>query len=195
MADTYWGLEVRDWFMCAAVVLGPILAVQVQKIVERIGEKSERRVKIFKTLMTTRAERVSLNHVQALNMIDIEFYGRMFIGHFRWQSESEKAVMGQWKQYRAHLNDRDYQKNDPDGWYRKTDDLFMNLLFDMSKALGYDFDKVQLKSDAYRPIAHENLEKAQLKVLNGWADLLDNKQSLQIELTNLPPNTEATDTN
>ena len=80
MVDTYLGLEVKDWVTSAAVVIGPILAVQAQKMVERIKDKRERQLKIFKALMTTRAERVSREHVQALNMIYIEFYGRKIFG-------------------------------------------------------------------------------------------------------------------
>lgn len=52
MVDTFWGLEAKDWVAVAAIVIGPILAVQAQKIVERIKDKRERRLKIFKALMS-----------------------------------------------------------------------------------------------------------------------------------------------
>jgi hypothetical protein len=103
--EAYWGLEIKDWITVAAVVAGPILAVQAQRIVESINKKHERRLKIFKSLMSTRAERVSREHVQALNLIDIEFYGRVKF-RTRWQTRSEKAVTNAWKNYNAHLNDK-----------------------------------------------------------------------------------------
>jgi hypothetical protein len=59
----------------------------------------------------------------------------------------------------------------------------------MSQALGYDFDEVQLKRDSYKPEAHVNLENAQLAVLNGWAKVLNNEKSLQMEITKIPPKT------
>ena len=56
-----------------AVILGPILAVQAQKAIERWRERRNRKLWVFKTLMATRGSRLSPNHVQALNMIDLEF--------------------------------------------------------------------------------------------------------------------------
>ncbi len=183
MVDTYWGLEVKDWVTCAAVVIGPIFAIQVQKVIEKIKEKQGRRLQIFKALMSTRAERLSREHVQALNMIYIEFYGSKFFG-FKWQSNDEVIVTDAWKIYNAHLNDKTYVSNE--AWSKRGDELFTELLFNMSKSLGYDFDKVQLKSDAYKPMAHVDLENAQLAVLNGWAKILNNEKPLQMEITNLP---------
>lgn len=183
MVDTYLGLEVKDWVTCAAVVIGPILAIQVQKVIERIKDKQERRLRVFKTLMATRAERVSREHVQALNMIYIEFYGSKFFS-FKWQKDDEKIVTDAWKIYNAHLNDKTYESIE--AWFKRGDELFTELLFNMSKSLGYDFDKVQLKSDAYKPLAHVDLENAQLAVLNGWAKILNNEKPLQMEITNLP---------
>ena len=184
MADTFWGLEVKDWVTSAAVVIGPILAVQAQKMLERIRDKTERRLRIFKTLMTTRAERVSHEHVQALNMISIEFYGRM-IFRIKLQNKNEKSVTDAWKKYNAHLNAlKTYESLD--AWSKHRDELFTELLYKMSQSLGYDFDEVELKSDAYKPIAHVDLENAQLAVLNGWAKILNNEKSLPMEITNFP---------
>lgn len=185
MADTFLGLEVKDWVMSAAVVIGPILAVQAQKMVEKIRDKRERRLRIFKALMTTRAERVSREHVQALNMIYIEFYGRKIFG-IKLQNQNEKAVTDAWKKYNAHLNEiKSYESLD--AWVKHGDELFTELLYKMSQALGYDFDEVQLKSDAYKPVAHVDLENAQLAVLNGWVKILNNEKSLPMEITKVPP--------
>ena len=183
MVDTYLGLEVKDWVTCVAVLVGPIIAIQVQKVVEKLKDKQERRQRIFKTLMATRAERVSREHVQALNMIYIEFYGSKFF-RLKWQSENEKSVTDAWKIYNAHLNDETYKSID--AWFKKGDELFTELLYNMSQSMGYDFDKVQLQSDTYKPTAHVDLENAQLAVLNGWAKILNNEQALKMEVTNFP---------
>ena len=188
MVDTFLGLEIKDWVTVAAIVIGPILAVQAQKMVERIKDKWERKLNIFKSLMSTRAERVSREHVQALNMIDIEFYGNKRFGTRR-QSQKEKAVTNAWKNYNDHLNDlKSYDSQD--AWIKHGGELFIKLLYEMSQALGYDFDEVQLKRDAYKPEAHVNLENAQLAVLNGWAKILNGEKSLPMEIktpTNAQP--------
>ena len=188
--ETYWGIEIKDWVMVTSVLLGPILAVQAQKIVEAMKEKRARRLAIFKSLMSTRAERVSREHVQALNLIDIEFYGPMYFG-VRYQTKSEKAVTNSWKNYNSHLNDKTFESFE--AWTRHGDDLFTKLLYEMSRALGYDFDEVQLKRDAYKPEAHVNLENAQLTVLDGLAKIVNNTSTLPIRIvenpsTESPPN-------
>ena len=177
--ELYYGLEIKDWVMVVAVLIGPILAVQAQKFVEKIRDKRDRRLQIFKSLMSTRAERVSREHVQSLNLIDIEFYGRLIFG-IRLQTQKEKAVTNAWKNYNEHLNYKTYPTIDD--WYRDGDGLFTKMLYEMSQALGYDFDEVQLKRDAYKPEAHVNLENAQLAVLDGLAKALNNQNSLSVNV-------------
>ena len=160
----------KDWVTVAAIIVGPILAIQIQKLLDKISEKKKRRVAIFKTLMSTRAARLNKEHVEALNMIDIEFYGHMYFG-LKYQTKKEKAVTNSWKNYNDHLNNQaSYDKIE--SWLNAGFELFTKLLYQMSKALGYDFDDVQLKRDCYRPAAHTNIENAQLEVLNGMADLM-----------------------
>ncbi len=54
-----FGMELKDWIMTAAVIAGPILAVQSQKIIESFLSKKQRRLNLFHTLMSTRATRLS----------------------------------------------------------------------------------------------------------------------------------------
>src|SRR5690606_5203216 len=56
-----------------AIVLGPILAVQIQKWLERQKENKQRKVEIFIALMDTRCNVLSHHHVEALDRIDLEF--------------------------------------------------------------------------------------------------------------------------
>ncbi|MGZ7172458.1 DUF6680 family protein [Burkholderia gladioli] len=63
-----------------ATLLGPVLAVQAQKWVERAREATNRKQSVFTTLMATRQSRVSIDHVRALNSIDLAFYGRRVLG-------------------------------------------------------------------------------------------------------------------
>jgi len=67
-------MTISDWLVIIAVIVGPILAVQIQKFIENRNTIKERKMHIFKTLMATRATTVSPLHVEALNMIDIEFH-------------------------------------------------------------------------------------------------------------------------
>jgi hypothetical protein len=173
----------KDLITILAVVAGPILAVQAQKYVEAFRERKQRRLTIFKTLMSTRAERLHREHVRSLNMIDIEFYGRR-VFCIRFQMPREKAVTNAWKNYNDHLNNKTTYASE-ELWVKDADTLFTKLLYSMSINLGYDYDEVQLKRDCYRPEAHANIEKAQLDVLSGLADVLRGKRSFPMVVTDI----------
>lgn len=148
-----------------AIVLGPILAVQAQRIVDRLRAQRDRRMVIFKTLMATRATALIAEHVQALNSIDIEFPERG-----RW-----KPVSRAWKVYFAHLEIQTEPNTDEDRrWQEKRVELLGALLLAMGQSLGYDFDEVKIKRGIYRPRGHVQLEQDQelarrllLAIMNG----------------------------
>ncbi|MDM3279687.1 hypothetical protein OGW16_09850 [Citrobacter sp. Ce104] len=54
--------------------------------------------------------------------------------------------------------------------------------------MNYDFDKVQLQRDCYRPIAHGDLETTQANILKGLEDIFSGKNSLPMTITNIPFN-------
>jgi hypothetical protein len=176
-------MEQKEWLMIFAVIAGPILAVQAQKMMEAIREKRQRRLNLFFTLMSTRATRLAPEHVIALNMIDIEFYGRIILGT-KYQTKHEKRVTNAWKNYNDQLNtssDVNY-----DAWFEKSTDLLTSMLYAMSQALGYDFDEVQLKRDYYRPMGHGQIEEQQEKIRRGIVNVLDGKLAIPMTVTNLP---------
>lgn len=178
--------------MTAAVILGPIFAVQAQKFLEQFREKKKRRLEIFRTLMSTRAEILHRNHVQALNMIDIEFYGWMIpIIKTRYQSPQEQAVTHAWKIYNSHLNKFGEYK-DESHWITKRQELLTELLYTMASALNYDFDKVQLLRDCYRPEAYNNLENLQAGILFSLAEVLKGERSIPMRIVEFPPASETT---
>lgn len=183
-----FGMEYKDIVMTAAVIIGPILAVEIQKILEQFREKKQNRLYIFRTLMSTRSQRLHRDHVQALNMIDIEFYGRKIpLIKTRYQTSREQAVTHAWKSYNNHLN-KAKEYPDINIWISKSDDLFTELLYTIAQAMNYDFDKVQLQRDCYRPIAHGDLETTQANILKGLEDIFSGKNSIPMTITNIPFN-------
>jgi hypothetical protein len=87
-------IRIAEWLLITATVAGPILAVQAQKLVERLTEARNRKLWIFYTLMATRAARAAPEHVQALNAIDLAF---------RSDKPKEKAIREAWGLYLDHL--------------------------------------------------------------------------------------------
>jgi hypothetical protein len=64
-------VPLKDWLAIIAI----ISALWIQSKLDERKETRKRRLDIFKTLMATRASVLSQDHIKALNMIDIEFYG------------------------------------------------------------------------------------------------------------------------
>lgn len=145
-----------------AIIAGPILAVQIQKLIERLTKRKQAKEAIFKVLMSTRGARLSPDHVRALNMIDLEFYGR---------KKKNKRVVHAWRFYLDQLATCPKDTQAPDykvkleTWSDKSIDVFNNMLFEMANSLGYDFDKVLLKRGAYFPTGYGETE-AQLSIIN-----------------------------
>lgn len=177
------------WVIVFATLLGPVLAVQAQKAIERARERRSRKSWVFHQLMATRAARVSPEHVQALNMIDLAFYGRRVLGTHR-RSKSEQAVIDGWREYHDHLN----TKAEGEGlriWNVRGDELFINLLFAMAEDVGYRFDRVQLKKGAYSPIAHSELEEQQRALRTLAIGMLSGERPIKMDVTGFPVNEEA----
>ena len=182
-------MTISDWMMVLAVLLAPLVAVQVQKYIEVISERRLRKLSVFNTLMATRAARISPAHVQALNMIDLEFYGRKIFG-IRYQKRSEKAVVEAWKAYLDHLNTQ-YAADELNNWMRTGDDFLTELLYTMAQSLGYHFDKVHLKRGIYSPKGHGDQEMDQLIIRQSLVKILSGNQSLPMKITSLPVSEEA----
>ena len=154
-------MRIADWLMIVAVLLAPLVAVQVQKLLERYREDRARKLNVFKTLMATRAAVVSPQHVQALNMIDLEFQGK-----------KHRAVTDAWKTYLDHLAHypKDDEKQQP-AWAERTPDLLAKLLLEMGKSLGYVFDEVHVKRGIYAPEAHAQFETEERLMRSGLGQI------------------------
>ena len=178
-------IRLGEWLVVAATVIGPVAAVQAQKWVERSQAKHAVKEEIFRTLMATRAARVSPEHVRALNMIDIAFYGvRRFGIHF--QSSMEKAVTRAWRDYFESLN-ADASTFTEDQKQRMADmqlDKFMTLLGTIALAQNYDFEQVDLRRRLYSPIAHANFESQSEAARAALVQVLTGERPIKMELMN-----------
>lgn len=181
-------MDYKDWIIVTATLLGPILAVQAQKAVEAIKDRRERKARVFAQLMATRAARLSPEHVQALNMIDIVFYGESILG-FRKRSKEEQAVLDSWKEYHDNLSEgSNMSEPQQQAHYSKRDELFLNLVHAMSQDVGYSFDRVQLKRGAYTPMAHEELESDYRALRKATISALSGEQPIRMEVVAMPFN-------
>jgi len=133
--------------------------------------------------MATRGRTLDPRHVEALNMIDLEFNG-------------VRTVTDAWKAYLDHLTkmpqfpqaegkDQEQKKSEKNlyeslmsSWHDKREDFLTDLLFDMGKTLNDKFDKTHIKRSIYSPqgrvdIYNEEqfLRKALIELLMGRINL------------------------
>jgi hypothetical protein len=170
--------ELKDWLVIIATVLGPILAVQAQKVVERYRERRSRKLNLFAQLMATRAARLSPDHVQALNMIDLVFYGNRRLGKLH-RSKHEQAVLDAWKEYLDSLGN----PGSGEATWNARDEIFTNLLYAIAQDVGLRFDRVQLKRGAYTPQAHEDLELEHRAIRKHVISTLSGEHPLKMQIT------------
>lgn len=185
-------MTANEWLVICSTLAGPVLAVQAQKWVERARESVQRRNLIFSTLMATRQSRVSIDHVRALNAIDMAFYGRRVLG-WVWRGAKAQAVLDSWHDYHAHLSieNRPTTEAEVRDWNGRGDELFTNLLDRLATATNFKFERAQLKTGSYSPDAHLTVELELQAVRRLVIDVLSGKQALPMEIKNAPVNQEA----
>lgn len=181
-------METKDWIVVFATLLGPILAVQAQKWIEGVREQKDRKVRVFTQLMATRAARLTPDHVQALNMIDLVFYGGFFFGiHHR--NRKEQAILDAWKEYHDNLGEgANLIEAQQQAHYAKREELFLNLLYAMAQDVGYTFDRVQLKRGAYTPVAHEEIEADQRLLRKALIQTMSGESPISMRVLEMPAN-------
>jgi len=180
--ERFWNLRASDivlvvatvvtsGLMIWAVVQAPKWAVRIQWELQLRKEERDRRLNVFKTLMATRATTVDFRHVQALNMIDVEFSSTL---------PEDAAVRGAWREYLDALND----KVDFNGiaQVERRHDLLAELLQRMGRALGYDFTFAHLKGRPYYPQGHEDDSIDNLKTRKAWLEIVEGNKPLRMEV-------------
>lgn len=171
-------MTTTDILIILATALSPLIAVQVTRYLDDRNEERGRKLAVFKTLMATRAYVVSPRHVEALNTIDLEFLPHR---------PKEKAVLDVWAQYLDHLGATSMEANT---WALRRNDLLVDLLYAMGNALGYHFNKTQIKNGTYAPVAHGKLEEEQGRVRELAIEVLEGRRPLGMRVVNLPNQNE-----
>ena len=169
-------MRIADWLMILAVLIGPVIAVQLTRLLDNKREIRDRKLWIFKTLMSTRATNLSPHHVEALNRIDLEFSSA---------TPKEKDVIEAWKAYLDLLNDKAMPI---DQWGIRRVDLLVEMLHKMARLLNYEFDKTTIKNSSYYPRGYGELEEDQTAIRRGVKELMEGRLVIPMHLTNLPSN-------
>ncbi len=161
-------LTLNEILTLIAIILGPIIAVQLQKYLDRNREIQNRKLNIFKMLMASRGATLSASHVEALNRIDLEFSG----------DKKYKKVIDAWKEYFDNLCIKVDTNENLTIWSVRNEELLANLLYEMGQSLGYNFDKVLIKRNIYSPVGHGRIERENELIRKGLLDVLNQEAAI-----------------
>ncbi len=165
-----------------AILVGPFIGIWTQKKIERNKERKSKQLHIFRALMAEHTENSSAEYVAALNLIPIDFSNK---------NKKEKPVIIAWRTLLAeHDNtpNRSEYKNDAE--YLNADQIaedkayecHIDLIFQISKCLGYDFERVDLKAIGYVPTGHDEKEDNLEIIREELVKLLTGKKPLDINV-------------
>ncbi|HTD66416.1 MAG TPA: DUF6680 family protein [Candidatus Limnocylindria bacterium] len=171
-------MKVSDWIMVAAVFLGPIVSIQLSEFLQRRRQVRDRKEWIFKTLMATRGQTLAYRHVEALNLITLEFSEKI---------AKEKDVIAAWKAYLDLLNNfPEVTAANTELFSSRRNDLLTALLQSMAIALDYDFDSVQIRRGCYAPRGHETVENELGWMRRGLLEVIAGQRPIPITIFNPP---------
>jgi len=156
-----------------AILIGPLVGIQVQLYLEKKREQERRKIKVFRELMVTRSTVLSPRHVEALNAIQMEFSAKV---------PGEKKVLDAWQLYINHLASK--RGADQAAWAAEGPDLLADLLLEMAICLEFhDFNKARIKTEGYVPQYFLDIEQEQNELRKAALGVFQGAKPLKVQLT------------
>jgi hypothetical protein len=166
-----------DWITVAAIVLGPILALFAQRVLDWIREKKKQRVQVYLTAMAFRSLWLHIDSIRALNSIDTVFDKRR-----------DKPVRDAWAAVIAQAyvpRPLDPDQAGQQAWDQRLLDLRMDLYQRLGTAVGYDHTLDYVKNHGYTPKHYGDVENELAAIRKGLGKVITN-DGLKI-VVNEPP--------
>jgi hypothetical protein len=116
--------------------------------------------------MSTRKAGLSGAHVEALNLIDVDFKGK-------------RRIQNAWKAYLDHLNT---SAENQEAWNTRQEDLLVELLYEMGSDLGYAFDKTHIRRAFYYPRGHGEADVAMLTIRQALVEIFAKRKGFPVEI-------------
>ena len=176
-------LTADTWAIVAATALGHLLAVALtlgltyRREAEARKERAReiiynRRLHVFRTLMSTRRVGISSDHVNAINLIEVDFYDCA-------------AVEAEWKIYKNHLDDN--SKPEAEVWRRIKEKLLSKLLFEIAKVVGFDIPAIEIFEGGYAPSGWAHRDMRYTGALDYLHELREGSNQLPLWISGVTP--------
>lgn len=173
-------------FTIAALFFGPLLAVYIGRKLDDRRLKRERRMDIFRSLMRTRRDTLSFDHVSALNLVEVEF-------------QCDRKVIDAWKKYLNYLyqnhgrtHDEELSDDMPESERRirneryssrimvECQELLIELLRVMAQALDHEVEVPSIFKSGYSPQGWAEVENQQAIIRQYVVDLYYGRRGLPV---------------
>ena len=96
-----WTIKITDIIMVIAIFAGPIIAVRITEKMRLSKDSRDRKVHIFRNLMATRSAPLAAMHIEALNLVELEFQAA---------PHPSTSIVAAARLYMDHLRDSQYPK-------------------------------------------------------------------------------------
>jgi hypothetical protein len=147
-----------------ATFVGPIAAVLITRWIDNKRANRDRQLEVFRALMRTRKAGLQPDHVNALNLVEIEFH-------------EVTTVITAYRELMRHINAGGVAD---DKWLNTHRSYLTKLLSAMATALGYTIEQLDVFEGGYYPTGWGQAEEQQLAMRLGLIELLSGKRSLPV---------------
>lgn len=159
-------LAVDTWAVVLSTFVSPVAAVSITLWNESRRSLRDRRLAIFRILMATRRAGLTPEHVGALNLVEVDFYGC-------------SKVQAKWSEYKGHL----FRKAPADAeWLETRERLLANLLFEMGSVLKLNIPAMEIFKGGYAPSGWETRDAKQNEAIDYVLDLAKSKNAVPIRV-------------
>ncbi|WP_156437499.1 MULTISPECIES: DUF6680 family protein [Burkholderia] len=165
-------MNIDTWAVVLATFFGPTTALLITFVRDSRAQKYNRRLHVFRTLMATRRIAISPDHVNALNLIEVDYY-------------KCKKVETAWKSYLDHLNDAG--RPEDAAWRETKERRLAELLFQMGVVLGFKITALDMFRGGYAPKGWAHKEFRSNEVLEYFHEMAEGTKVFPIWLKGITP--------
>jgi hypothetical protein len=153
-----------------AILAGPAVGAWLTRRLDNRRELQKRKFEIFRSLMRTRGMRINVDHVSALNLVEVEFI-------------ENKEIVSAWKTYLANLSEAlppVEEKDKYDAAVKKRESLLTKLLHGIAKSLKIEIEQLSILEGNYIPQGWVDEDWENRLIRRSLLDVLSSKRAIVI---------------
>lgn len=163
-------MTLTEYLTIIALLAGPAIGAWLTRRLDDRRELQKRKYDIFRTLMRTRRMPIHVDHVSALNLVEVEFI-------------KNKEIVSAWKSYLANLSEPFppvEEKDRFDSATKKRDALLTKLLHEIAKSLKIEIEQLSILEGNYIPQGWVDEDWENRLIRRSLLDVLSSKKAIVI---------------